>query len=279
MSGTVSERRNELSASRCALGHLLQFEIQGIQGTVAPDFRTIARLTSRFRGAVLRELLELKTGATLAAWPRVDTHVRDAIADMAGKDRNNEPLKGNRHTEFLTWCEDGRPTRLLIWRHNRAFDVDEHEAIYTAAGRKVSWAEAGTDPADQRVSLVALQPDVLPPPGFDGQLSTVWESVTPYVPPRHHLRGGKERGGESIVHQIRRELAQRGIAQNVEVDQVGPAVWVQVHIPRRARAAAGSRRAQMVRLTFSSAISGPLRLGHSSSFGLGLFRPAREPHQ
>ena len=27
----------------------------------------------------------------------------------------------------------------------------------------------------------------------------MWESVTPYVPPRHHLRGGKEREGESIA--------------------------------------------------------------------------------
>jgi hypothetical protein len=199
--------------------HLLQF---AIQWNIAPDPRAIVRLTSRFRGAVLRELLELKTGATLAAWPRVDTHVRDAIADMAGKDRNNEPLKGHRHTEFLVWCDSDQPTRLLVWRHARAFDVDEREALLIAARHEVSWAEAGIDAEDQKVSLVALDRDVLPPPGFAGESSLVWESVTPYVPPRHNLRGGKERTGESTVAQIRRELAQRGISQNVEVDHFGP---------------------------------------------------------
>lgn len=53
--------------------------------------------------------------------------------------------------------------------------------------------------------------------------------------------------------------------------------WVAVHTPRRQadkHQMIGDRRGYTVRLVFDEPISGPLRLGHSSSFGLGLFAPA-----
>lgn len=256
--------------------HLMQF---AIGWNVAPEPRAIVRLTSRFRGAVLRELLRLKTGGAPATWTRVSRQVRESIADMVGKNEDNEPLKGHRHTEFLAWCEDGRPTRLVVWRGSRAFDADEQEAILLAASRDVSWATAGADTDEWKVHLIALDRDVLAPPGFDGRASVVWESVTPYVRPRHHLRGGKEREGESMANQISRELKRRGIAERVEVESIGTPAWVSVHVPRRdadKRAFVGDRRGQAVRLRFAAPVVGPIRLGHSSSFGLGLFRPAQE---
>ena len=36
------------------------------------------------------------------------------------------------------------------------------------------------------------------------------------------------------------------------------------------------RRGQRIRLRFTPPLAGPIRLGHSSSFGLGLFRPIEE---
>jgi CRISPR-associated protein Csb2 len=256
--------------------HLFQL---AIGWNVAPDPRAIVRLTSRFRGAVLRELLRLKTGDASATWTRVGKNVREAISEMAGKDGNNEPLKGHRHAEFLAWCESDRPTRLLVWRPSRAFDFDEQEAILLAAARQLSWAAAGQDADEWKVRLVPLDRDVPPPPGFDGHSSMVWESVTPFVPPRHHLRGAKEREGESIVDQICRELLRRGIDRDVTVELVGSPKWVSVHVPRREaskRAFIGDRRGQMVRLRFAAPVAGPIGLGHSSSFGLGLFRPIQE---
>src|SRR5690606_30591957 len=101
-------------------------------------------------------------------------------ADMVGKDANNQPLKGHRHTEFLVWGEDGQSTRLLVWRGSRAFDAEEQEAILLAAARDVSWAAAGSDADEWKVRLIPLDRDVPAPPGFDGQGSSVWESVTPY---------------------------------------------------------------------------------------------------
>jgi CRISPR-associated protein Csb2 len=198
---------------------------------------------------------------------------------MVGKDANDAPLKGHRHTEFLVWCEDGLPTRLVVWRGARAFAADEQEAILLAASRDVSWA-AGSDADEWKVRLIPLDRNVSPPPGFDAQASVAWESVTPYVPPRHHLRGGKEREGESMAEQIQRELQRRGLAEHVQVELVGPLTWVSVHVPRREadkRAFIGDRRGQAVRLRFQSPVNGPIRLGLSSTFGLGLFRPLLGP--
>ncbi len=257
--------------------HLMQF---AIGWNVAPERRAIVRLTSRFRGTVLRELLKIKSGQPAAAWPRVGREIRDAVADMYGKDAEGQPLTGpRRHAEFFAWCEDDRPTRLLVWRGARAFDADEQEAILLAAARDVSWAAAGSDSDAWKVRLVPLDQAVPPPPGFDGTLSTDWESVTPYVPPRHHLRGGKERERESMVEQMRRELRMRGFVQAVEVELVGSPQWVAVHVPRRQaskREFIGDRRGQMARLRFTTPVAGPIRLGHSSSFGLGLFQPASD---
>lgn len=253
---------------------LLQF---AVGWNVAAELRAVVRLTARFRGAVLKELLQIKTGGAAPTWSGVGAAVREAIADMVGKDAQGKPLLGHRHTEFLAWCEDDVPVRVLVCRDGRPFDEDEQTAILRAASRELSWASAGVDADAWKVRLVPLDRAVPPPPGFDGVAARRWESVTPYVPPRHHLRKGKERARESLTAQIRRELALRGFAaaDQVEAEAIGDAAWVSVHVPRvQKRASLGDRRGYWMRLIFREPIRGPLRLGHSSSFGLGLFRPS-----
>lgn len=255
---------------------LFQF---AIAWNVAPELRSIVRLTARVRGAVIRELLAVKTGSPMATWSRTAASIREAVADMTGKDSDGRPLGGpHRHTEFHAWCEDGCATRLLVWRDGRPFDEDEQKAILKAASREFSWAAAGADADAWKVKLVPLDGAVPPPPGFDGTPAPVWESMTPYVPPRHYLRGGKSRERESLGAQISRELTLRGISApgDVRIEQVGAPTWVAAHVPRRSaqqRPFVGDRRGYWCRLTFAAPVRGPLRLGHSSSFGLGLFRP------
>lgn len=253
--------------------HLLQF---AIGWSVAPEPRAIVRLTSRFRGAAISELAKIKTGDPKATWSRAPADVREAMAEMTGKDANGKPLQGHRHAEFFGWFEDGVATRLLAWRQGRAFDDDEQSAILRAASGQFSWAAAGPDADEWWVRLVPLDRAVAPPPGFDGAAASCWEAVTPYVPPRHHLRGGKERARESLLEQIRRELALRGFpeAEKVESEPIAAPTWVAVHMPRKGRRDfLGDRRGYWLRLAFPEPIRGPLRLGHSSSFGLGVFQP------
>lgn len=255
--------------------NLVQF---AIGWNVPPKVRAIARLTAKFRGAVLKEMLRKLTGDPRITWSKAPPEVREAVAEMAGKDRQGKPLKGHRHTEYFVWCEDGEPLRLVAWRNGRPFDENEQDALLKAADRQFSWAAAGNRADLWKVRLVPLDRAVPSPPGFDGATAAVWESATPYVPPRHHFRGGKPRLRESIEHQVRRELSLRGFAnaEAVMIEQVRNPEWVAVHLPRRQRsetAFVGDRRGYWLRLRFPAPVGGPIRLGHSSSFGLGLFRP------
>lgn len=248
---------------------------------VPPEPRAVVRLTARYRSAVLRELLLVKTQGHQGSWSVVPEALRTAVIDMFGKDAEGKPLKGHNHAEFLTWWQDKLPTRLLVWRRERPFDTEEQVAILTAASRELSWAAAGPDAHSWKIRLIPLDAEVPPPPGFDNKAAAVWESITPYVPPRHRLRKGKPRSSEALPIQIRRELQLRGVpgGVNVKVDEVGPTMWVAVHVPRRKadeRDSLGHRRGFWLRLTFPRPVLGPLMLGHSSSFSLGLFKQSHE---
>lgn len=268
----VYERRRPQTAR--AERHLIQF---AIGWNVAHELRAIVRLTSRFRGAVLRELLRIKSKGKITSWSRASRDLREKIALMAGKDAEGNPLRGQRrHAEFFAWCENEIPTRLLVWRGSQPFDEDEERAILAAAHCELSWAAHGDGDDVWTVRLVPLDRAVPPPPGFDGSTVRSWISVTPYVPPRHHLRGGKLRERESIENQVRRELDLRGFHSHGVQVEIRDSCWVAVHLPRTAsarRAFLGDRRGYRLCITFPAAVPGPIRLGHSSSFGLGLFRP------
>lgn len=257
--------------------HLIQF---ALGWAVAPERRVTVRLTARFRAAVLRNLIRMKTKGAAVRWSDAPTGVRDAIAGMTGKDFQGVPLRGPRaHAEFLLWWDGDVPTRLLVWRGARPFDEDEQESILCAAAQELSWAATGPDAEAWKIKLIPLDTAVAPPPGFDGVSATTWRTLTPYVPPRHYLRGGRVRVSETIENQVRRELATRGYAPSTKlltVEEIGQPTWVAVHVPRReaeSRSAIGDRRGYWLRLRFSEPIAGPVRLGHSSNFGLGLFAP------
>ncbi len=248
---------------------------------------TPSALLRRGPGAVIHRFCG-QTGI-LATWTRVERSCRVDRLDMVGKDANDQPLKGHHHTEFFAWCEAGEPTRLVAWRGPRAFDADEQRAILLAASRDVSCAAAGSDGDGWKVRLVPLDRDVPAPPGFDTSSSVAWESVSPYVPPRHHLRGGKEREGESMAEQIQRELPavrhrRAGQRSSLLVLLRGCQSMFcpgETAVPRggmrtsTSPVTAGGGK-QPVRLLFAAPVAGPIRLGHSSSFGLGLFRPVQK---
>ncbi|QSR84162.1 type I-U CRISPR-associated protein Csb2 [Methylacidimicrobium sp. B4] len=257
---------------------LIQF---ALGWAVRPEARATVRLTDRFRAAVLRNLIRSRTNNTAKKWSETPVEIREAIAEMTGKDSRGEPLRGpRRHAEFLLWWEGGVPTRLLVWRGSRPFDEEEENAILEAAAQELSWAAIGPEADLWKIKLVPLDTAVPPPPGFDGAPRSIWETLTPYVPPRHNLRRGKVRESETIGNQIRRELAARGYLSDTEllsVEEIAPPTWVAVHLPRRhagQRSFHGGRRGYWLRIAFKNPLVGPIRLGHSSSFGLGLFSPS-----
>lgn len=261
--------------------NLIQF---AIGCAVPPDPGALVRITSRFRSRVLTAFARHRTGNRKVTWSTVPAWVRVDAALLSGKDSKGVPLEGpHRHARFLGWIEDGAITRLLVWRpRNFLFSEYERFAILRAAERELSWTAASPEAAeDWKVRLVPLDRAVQPPPGLDETSARVWESLTPYVPPRHHLRKGKPRSNETIAAQVQRELKLQGVLDsgNAAIRVIGGPVWVAVHIPARKRdqrAFVGNRPGYRVRIELSEPVSGPILLGHSSHFGLGLFTPVTD---
>ena len=104
--------------------------------------------------------------------------------------------------------------------------------------------------------------------------STVWESRTPFVAPRHVKRNGTN----TLINQIRSELTYRNLPEaSVDIlsrdETVARGMHRFVRLRRDAAKAPPQDHFVSVRLTFAEPISGPLVLGYAAHFGLGLFVP------
>jgi CRISPR-associated protein Csb2 len=118
--------------------------------------------------------------------------------------------------------------------------------------------------------------------------SAVWVSATPFVVTRYpELRGTKRDRPEDyasprdfVRHVLRQELRRRPdlppLASVEEIEVIGPPRLRPIQF-RRFRSKrcddSGRRPAGGFRLTFTASARGPVCLGHSCHFGLGLFLP------
>lgn len=264
---------------------LIQF---AIGSRVAPTVDSIVVLTHQFRGRTIRAFLG-------RPWKEVqkagDVKSLNAVSLLSGKDADGKMIRGHRHAYYSIWFdrETKKPFRFLVWRRRDIpFSAREQRALLDAArhplalnfsdprNRKRNKSEKHGDP--WTIHLMPLDSFVLPPPGFDFKKpSRSWESAIPYVPPRHVFNcRGEVKPGESVPEQIDRELDRLGLPKRrVDFDH-NKGRWIKVHQPKTERGDAtnAAKRGFNVKLTFESSVTGPLTLGHSCHFGLGLFDPA-----
>jgi CRISPR-associated protein Csb2 len=122
--------------------------------------------------------------------------------------------------------------------------------------------------------------------------SAEWESATPFVVTRYPKRRGTKRDRPED-HATPRAFARRVLRQELErradlppIVSIDDSDWIGPHRLRaiqfkRFRSKPGDdggrRPAGGFRITFAEPIRGPLCLGHSCHFGLGLFVPAPSP--
>jgi CRISPR-associated protein Csb2 len=207
--------------------------------------------------------------------------------------------RGSRiHCPELTGCAvDGRPLALGNGHaHVLPVDLDgdgrlDHIIVYApiglgdAAQRAIrtlrrTWTKGGV--GDLQVAL-AGSGDIdmlrsLPAPlnqrvaGLLGPSggSRSWVSMTPFVPPRFL----KPRGANTLIGQVNAELTSRQLsaATTIEVSSKGSARLR--HFARRRQRGGTAPPVDMgisLRLQFSAPVVGPISLGYSSHFGLGLF--------
>lgn len=252
---------------------VLQF---AVGGRVYPPLAHWVKLTERFRDRVIRERCRLLTGQHDAGYADLNPAQRDQLRLIRGFDGDGGRVDGHT-TVFFALIPDvhGQPTRLACWRES-PFTDDEIDAFLAAAEYPIRW-EYGSD--DWQVRLVPL-PFSVPQPAESWGTGRVWESVTPFVLPagRHRLRGnGRPRAGEMPAVSLQKLAVRFGLLEpQVELRTPEP-MWVTIHETpgergQRARARGTRMRlGHFFRLIFPQPVAGPLCVGHSCHFGLGLF--------
>ena len=194
---------------------------------------------------------------------------------LAGKDVAGNTISGHRHPLFFLHFDGEQATRLCVWRATK-FEHEEQQAFLKAAATPLALTFKKSDWTANLIPLDRLVPS---PPAIGDQAARVWESATPYVPPRHvHDRRGKEKPGESVIDQVRSELAGRGFPEAEVRLASTTSEWINVHRPSRSDSEATNddKRGYQVRIIFAEPQSGPIFLGNSCHFGLGLFIPTEQ---
>jgi CRISPR-associated protein Csb2 len=245
-----------------------------VGGRVFPPANSWVRLTDRFRGAVLKAIAVRVAGRREANFVELTPEQRADFVLMTGKNADDSPLAGHRHAYFWLLPDlSGNPTRLICYRET-PFSAFEQDALFTASEFPIAW-EYGNSAWHLR--LVPL-PTETPLPVNLFAKATDWQTVTPYIPPLHVFgRNGKPKARQSVEEQITADLAILGRPEASVVLSTGKALWTKIHQPARQRSRSSqtndSKLGYHVSLRFQESISGPLALGQSSHFGLGLFTP------
>ena len=227
---------------------------------------------------------------------------------FSGKDADGNPIKGHRHAYYLPTSENddnrGHLDHLTIYTAE-GFGKDELRALDKLSQIQRRDRKDSGHPLE--VVLLGLGTADEYHPGPLGKSST-WISVTPFVSPRHpKTRGKHKEPDEHLSHpalfleaQLHQEIGRwlELTGQNPDQDKVqiytvvdengtfrapdknqkatGPRP-IQFKRFRQKKGDDGGRRpAGFFKIEFPKPVSGPLALGHSCHFGLGLFVPLSE---
>jgi CRISPR-associated protein Csb2 len=205
-----------------------------------------------------------------------------------GKDLHGQSRTGHAHTFFLSADEDGdgRLDHLTVFAP-MGFNTLECQALDRL--RQLSFGDG--DP----LALVLI--GLGNPRDFRAPLleeSTVWTSATPFVVTRYPKMRGTKRDrpedyatpGAFVRHVLRQEIERRPDLPPIESiedqESIGPQRLRPIQFKRFRRKPGddgGRRPAGVFRLTFPASARGPLCIGHSCHFGLGLFVPDRSGFQ
>ena len=220
---------------------------------------------------------------------------------LTGRDENRRPLRGPHqhvHINPLDLDGDGHLDHILIWALG-GLDAASQTAIRTV---RRTFTKGAVEPLRLALAGTGRLRDLTGLRGEYGRRlqrivgrATVWQSATPFVPPRYIKRHGKN----ALEGQIGAELCSRGFPKPVAIDQLAPNPGIGSTSPPGQRAAGvietswtrfrhfvlsrqrgpGPRVACgfVIRLEFESPVVGPVALGYGSHFGLGLFEAVPSP--
>jgi CRISPR-associated protein Csb2 len=218
---------------------------------------------------------------------------RPKSAVFSGKNASGTPLEGHRHAYYLPTDEDGdgRLDHLTVYAAD-GFGSDEMKAFDRL--RELKTGRRGEEGHPLRVLMLGMgtAEEYLPGPL---KPSKVWVSAAPYLAVRHPKTRGRDRvdlgSSEAVAGFLAADLRAQlsavrpDLAEAVEsieplTDENGVFQVAENLSPiqfkrfrRKAGDDGGRRTAGAFKLTFRETITGPLCLGWSSHFGMGLFVP------
>lgn len=201
---------------------------------------------------------------------RAPGQTETAARDLLGVDGDHAPLSGHRHAHILPLSllnPDGHLDHILVWAPDgmggAAQDILRHI--------RRTYMKGGVGELSVRFSGAGSREAFLKMPGLQGLLAParVWQSLTPLVLPRYRKKSGKN----TLEGQIAAECDSRGLPSPERIEFLKEeSIAFRHYIRHRARAAMPPEDfGYALRLTFAEPVRGPLCLGHSSHFGLGLF--------
>lgn len=208
---------------------------------------------------------------------------------FTGCDENEKPLTGHRHAFYLSEPSSSRgEIRTINIYAPMGFGPREREALEQL--RSV-W---DYDSRRLKIALVSLGQPAPQKKSETSQLfstSAIWTSITPFVPTRHPktTKSGTPKCDEhglqigSPEHDLLRLLAlQHPDLPRPEIESIpGPdlprrLVWLDYQRQRRnGKGTLSDIRGHGFRLTFPEPVTGPIALGYSCHYGLGLFVPSK----
>jgi len=222
--------------------------------------------------------------------------VRGRSEVLSGKDEIGRPLSGHQHAYYLPTDEDGdgRIDHLTVFAA-AGFGRDERRAVDRLHGLRTG--REGEDRHSLRLLLLGMGKSNEYKPG-PLQQSSVWISATPYIAARYARTRGRHRidsaSPEARAAFLQDDLLAQIIAVRPDiangdlVEVIIELLWDDNNVFRiasrlrpiqfkRFRSKTGDdggrRLAGAFRLTFPQPVSGPIALGWSSHFGMGLFMP------
>lgn len=220
---------------------------------------------------------------------------------FSGKDARSQPLEGHGHAHYLPTDEDGdgRLDHLTVVAKDR-FGPDELKALDCLHELKSREREESGHPLCVLLLGLGRLDDYEPWPIRSSQ---AWVSATPFIAPRYLKRSGTKRDPQKtwssqvafLVTVLREELARligrrpdlasmlldsikvEPVVDEYGVFRVGQHGLRPIQFKRYRQKRGddgGSRPAGAFRIIFPREVRGPICLGHSSHFGMGLFVPA-----
>jgi CRISPR-associated protein Csb2 len=267
-----------------------------LDGAVLPLVQNTVIVADQMRRAIMsRYDFALKRAIYGRAIPPDVGHFSSEI--LSGRDSSRKPLRDDHaHAYYLPSDEDrdGHLDHVTIYAA-AGFGTDEVRAIDSIRHLKLG---------DDELSLLLVglgRPHDFERSSLFGR-SEVWESATPFLATRHPKCRGKKRDRPELLGPENRQLFLAEVLReewnrlalrsaghpSSESIEITPSLSVG---PRRIRPLqfcrarpkpgddGGQRPATGLVLRFPEPVFGPICLGHSSHFGLGLFVRSPDPHQ